>query len=106
MLTLAAYWRDQAKEYGHCQENTAMMILIAIREKDFDSLYDYLDAIKPDRVYRLFGIILIEKSGKRYLVRDNNGYQPCDLGDVMDDVDIFNTFDIPSSPKHKLYIAW
>lgn len=83
-----------------------MMILIAIREKDFDSLYDYLDAIKPDRVYRLFGIILIEKSGKRYLVRDNNGYQPCDLGDVMDDVDIFNTFDIPSSPKHKLYIAW
>jgi hypothetical protein len=58
-----------------------------------DKLFDYLDSIKPDRVYNLFGLyyfVLIEKNGHRYLIKEiNKQYQPCEIIDIDPDDYIF-----------------
>ena len=68
-----------------------------------DSLFDYLDSIKPDRVYHLFGqyeFVLIEKNGHRYLIKEiNKQYQPCEIIDIEPDVTYFNTWYFPNKYK-------
>ena len=66
-------------------------------------IFDYLDSIKPDRVYKLFGrsyLILIEKNGHRYLINEiNKHYQPCELIDFIPDIAYFNTWYFPNETK-------
>ncbi len=66
-------------------------------------IFDYLDSIKPDRVYKLFGrsyLILIEKNGHRYLIKEiNKHYQPCELIDFIPDIAYFNTWYFPNETK-------
>ena len=74
-----------------------------------DELFNYLDSIKPDRVYNLFGeyfLKLIEKNGHRYLIREiNNQYQPCEIIDIEPDVTFFNTWYFPNETKKMLIYA-
>ncbi|WP_154655676.1 hypothetical protein [Xylanibacter oryzae] len=71
-----------------------------------DRLFDYLDSIKPDRVYNLFGeffLKLIEKNGHRYLIKEiNKQYQPCEIIDIEPDVTFFNTWLFPNNTKKAL----
>ena len=66
-------------------------------------IFDYLDSIKPDRVYKPFGrsyLILIEKNGHRYLIKEiNKHYQPCELIDFIPDIAYFNTWYFPNETK-------
>lgn len=68
-----------------------------------DKLFDYLDSIKPDRVYNLLGesfLTLIEKNGHRYLIKEiNKQYQPCEIIDIEPDVAFFNTWLCPTIQK-------
>ena len=73
-----------------------------------DNLFDYLDSIKPDRVYHLFGqyeFTLIEKNGHRYLIKEiNKQYQPCDIIDIEPEIAYFNTWNFPNKYKNlRLY---
>lgn len=60
------------------------------------SLYEYLESVKADRAYYLFGhseFILVEKGGVRYPVRLLDGkYIRCQLSDLIDNVDDLNFF--------------
>ena len=61
------------------------------------SLYEYLESVKADRAYYLFGqselFILVEKDGVRYPVRLLDGkYIRCQLSDLIDDVGDLNVF--------------
>ena len=71
-----------------------------------DKLFDYLDSIKPDRVYNLLGddqFLLIEKNGHRYLIKEiNKQYQPCEIIDIEPDVAFFNTWLFPNNTKKAL----
>ena len=71
-----------------------------------DKLFDYLDSIKPDRVYYLFRdvhFLLIEKNGHRYLIKEiNKQYQPCEIIDIEPDVTFFNTWLFPNNTKKAL----
>lgn len=72
------------------------------------NLFDYLDSIKPDRVYHLFGqyeFTLIEKNGHRYLIKEiNKQYQPCDIIDIEPEIAYFNTWNFPNKYKNlRLY---
>ena len=68
-----------------------------------DNLFDYLDSIKPDRVYNLFGqpeFILIEKNGHRYLIKEiNKRYQPCEIIDIEPEIEFLNTWIFPNETK-------
>ena len=68
-----------------------------------DNLFDYLDSIKPDRVYHLFGqyeFVLIEKNGHRYLIKEiNKLYQPCEIIDIEPDIAFFSTWYFPNKYK-------
>ena len=68
-----------------------------------DNLFDYLDSIKPDRVYNLFGqyyFVLIEKNGHRYLIKEiNKQYQPCEIVDIDPEITYFNTWYFPNKYK-------
>ena len=74
-----------------------------------DKLFDYLDSIKPDRVYNLLGddqFLLIEKNGHRYLIKEiNKQYQPCEIIDIEPDVAFFNTWLFPYNTKKSLIYA-
>ncbi|WP_434503632.1 hypothetical protein [Prevotella sp.] len=74
-----------------------------------DKLFDYLDSIKPDRVYNLLGesfLTLIEKNGHRYLIKEiNKQYQPCEIVDIEPDVAFFNTWLFPYNTKKSLIYA-
>ena len=74
-----------------------------------DKLFDYLDSIKPDRVYYLFGqyyFVLIEKNSHRYLIKEiNKQYQPCEIVDIEPDVAFFNTWYFPYNTKKTLIYA-
>jgi hypothetical protein len=74
-----------------------------------NKLFDYLDSIKPDRVYNLFGrsyLILIEKNGHRYLIKEiNKQYRPCEIVDIIPDVAFFNTWYFPYNTKKTLIYA-
>mgnify|MGYP006369149587 FL=1 len=71
-----------------------------------DSLFDYLDSIKPDRVYHLFGqyeFVLIEKNGHRYLTKEiNKQYQPCEIIDIEPEIAFLNTWIFPNETKKTL----
>ena len=73
------------------------------------NLFDYLDSIKPDRVYNLFGrsyLILIEKNGHRYLIKEiNKQYQPCEIIDIVPEIAYFNTWYFPYNTKKALIYA-
>ena len=61
------------------------------------SLYEYLESVKADRAYYLFGqselFIRVEKGGVRYPVRLLDGkYIRCQLSDLIDDVGDLNVF--------------
>ena len=74
-----------------------------------NKLFDYLDSIKPDRVYNLFGndqFLLIEKNGHRHLIRKiNKHYQPCEIVDIEPDFTFFNTWYFPNKMKKTLIYA-
>ena len=74
-----------------------------------DNLFDYLDSIKPDRVYNLFGdgqFLLIEKNGHRYLIKEiNKQYQPCEIIDIVPEIAYFNTWYFPYHTKKALIYA-
>lgn len=73
------------------------------------NLFDYLDSIKPDRVYHLFGqpeFTLIEKNGHRYLIKEiNKQYQPCDIIDIEPEIEFLNTWIFPNKMKKTLIYA-
>ena len=72
-------------------------------------LFDYLDSIKPDRVYNLYGrsyLILIEKNGHRYLIKEiNKQYQPCEIIDIIPDIAYYNTWYFPNETIKSLINA-
>jgi hypothetical protein len=72
-----------------------------------DKLFDYLDSIKPDRVYYLFGqyyFVLIEKNGHRYLIKEiNKQYQPCEIVDIDPEITYFDTWYFPNKYKKLLF---
>ena len=59
-------------------------------------LYDYLESVKADRAYFLFGnlrYIIIEKNGVRYPIRFVDGkYTRCQLNELMTDLSDINLF--------------
>ena len=61
-----------------------------------NTLYEYLESVKADRAYILFGhlrFILVEKGGVRYPVRLLDGkYIRCQLSDLIDNVGDLNVF--------------
>lgn len=60
------------------------------------TLYEYLDSVKADRAYSLFGdisYIIIEKNGVRYPIRFVDGkYTRCQLNELMTDLSDINLF--------------
>ena len=78
-------------------------------QKTHDKLFDYLDSIKPDCVYNLFGdgqFLLIEKNGHRHLINEiNKQYQPCEIIDIEPDVAFLNTWIFPNKMKKALIYA-
>ena len=75
------------------------------KSKD-DTLASFIDSIKPDRVYFLFGqyyLLLIDKSGEKYLVRYvDSKWQKCDLPGLIKDISEFNIILFPYKEKKKL----
>ena len=74
------------------------------------TLYEYLDSVKADRAYSLFGnssYIIIEKNGVRYPVRKEDGkYIKCQLRDFVSDINEFNVFHFPSTYHGKPIIGF
>ena len=73
------------------------------------NLFDYLDSIKPDRVYHLFAqpeFTLIEKNGHRYMIKEiNKRYQPCEIIDIEPEIEFLNTWIFPNETKKALIYA-
>ena len=61
-----------------------------------NTLYEYLESVKADRAYFLFGnlrYIIIEKNGVRYPIRFVDGkYTRCQLNELMTDLSDINLF--------------
>ena len=75
-------------------------------------IIDYLIiwiALRPDRVYNLYGrsyLILIEKNGHRYLIKEiNKQYQPCEIIDIIPDIAYYNTWYFPNETIKSLINA-
>ena len=75
------------------------------KSKD-NSLLSFIDSIKPDKLYFLFGqsdFLLVEKSTGRFLVQyADHKWKRCDLPELTNDLNEFNTFLFPYKEKKKL----
>src|SRR5574344_2689304 len=81
------------------------MISIVMEKQRVYRCITYLDSVKADRAYFLFGqhsTILIEKNGVRYLVRElNDKYTKCQLKDLFPITDL-NILNLCFPQRHNL----
>ena len=75
------------------------------KSKD-NPLLSFVNSIKPDKLYFLFGqsdFLLVEKSGERYLVQYiDHMWKKCDLPELTNNINEFNTYIFPYKQKKKL----
>lgn len=75
------------------------------KSKD-NSLLSLVNSIKPDKLYFLFGqsdFLLVEKSAERYLVQYvDHMWKKCDLPELTNNINEFNTYIFPNKEKKKL----
>lgn len=65
-------------------------------------LFNYLDSVKADKAYHLFGmyyLTLIEKDGKRTMIKEmENTWKECEISD-LDTLEDWNVWHFPSKEK-------
>ena len=65
-------------------------------------LFNYLDSVKADKAYHLFGMFyltLIEKDGKRTMIKEmENTWQECEISDLVD-LEDWNIWHFPTKEK-------
>lgn len=75
------------------------------KSKD-NPLISFVNSIKPDKLYFLFGqsdFLLVEKSAERYLVQYvDHMWKKCDLPELTNNINEFNTYIFPYKQKKKL----
>lgn len=75
------------------------------KSKD-NPLLSLVNSIKPDKLYFLFGqsdFLLVEKSAERYLVQYvDHMWKKCDLPELTNNINEFNTYIFPNKEKKKL----
>lgn len=75
------------------------------KSKD-NPLISFVNSIKPDKLYFLFGqsdFLLVEKSAERYLVQYvDHMWKKCDLPELTNNINEFNTYIFPYKEKKKL----
>lgn len=75
------------------------------KSKD-NPLLSLVNSIKPDKLYFLFGqsdFLLVEKSAERYLVQYvDHLWKKCDLPELTNNINEFNTYIFPNKEKKKL----
>ena len=84
-------WDYLKKIYCHDKNSDRMVML-----------FNYLDSVKADKAYHLFGMFdltLIEKDGKRTMIKEmENTWQECEISDLVD-LEDWNIWYFPTKEK-------